>query len=205
MQRKRIKQSEWKTYDLHPLLCMRNTSTSELEEFRERVKQLPKGTGFSHLLHKLGHASSPEAFSTLPLTPRSVHCLIKQKLSSMPLPPTFDILQKLGEEFISDITPNNQQKYDIKKATCLQANCVYWHEECYCSSSALKFGAVVKCWSDVRKSTASYLLRSFLLYSHLKVHIHHNFNDYFLLVLKRIIRYSDYSFEIVIFKSFETN
>ena len=153
---KENKRSERKAYDPHPL-CMRSTSTTELEEFRERVEELLKGTRFSHLLHKSSHASSTEVPSTLPLPPRSVQCRIKHKLSTMPLPPSFSVLQELGEEFVSDITPNNQQKCDIEKATRPQANCVHWHEECYCRLTASNFGAVVK-----RKSAHSNLANSIL-------------------------------------------
>lgn len=65
----------------------------------------------------------------------------------MPLPPSSNVLQELGEEFIGDITATNQQKCDTEKATCLQANCIYWHEERYCRLIASNFGAVVKCKS----------------------------------------------------------
>ena len=153
---KENKRSERKAYDPRPL-CMRSTSTSELEEFRERVKELPNGTGFLHLLHKSSHAISTEAVSTLPLTPQSVQCCLKHKLYSMPLPPSLSVLQELGEEFLSDITPNNQQKCDTEKATCLQANCVHWHEEHYCRLTASNFGAVVK-----RKSAHATLANSIL-------------------------------------------
>ena len=44
---KENKRSERKAYDPSPL-CMRSTYTTKLEECRERVKELPRGTGFSH-------------------------------------------------------------------------------------------------------------------------------------------------------------
>ena len=130
------KRSERKAYDPRPL-TIRNTSQAELDEFRDELKQLPNGTGFTHLLHKPYNTSPSETTSPLPLIPRSVQCRMKAKLSSMPLPPSLHALQ-------DGITPNDQQRSDIEKATRMQANCVRWHEERYCKLTASNFGAVVK-------------------------------------------------------------
>ena len=123
---------------------MRNTSQAELEEFTDELKELPNGTGFSHLLHKPCDTSPTKTTSPLPLIPQSVQCHMKLKLYSMPLPPSLQILQELGQEFIDTITPNSQQRSEIEKATLLQTNCVHWYEEMHCRLTASNFGAVVK-------------------------------------------------------------
>ena len=82
---------------------------------------------------------------------------MKAKLPSTPLPPSFHVLQELGQEFIDGITPNSQQKSEIEKATRMQANCVCWHEERYCRLTASNFGAVVK-----RRSAQTNLATSIL-------------------------------------------
>ena len=123
---------------------MRNTSQADLKEFRDELKELPNGTGFSHLLHKPSETSHSKTISPLPLVPQSVQCRIKVKLFSIPLPPSLHDLQELGQEFIDEITPNSQQRCDIEKATRLQASCMHWHEERYCRLTASNFGAVVK-------------------------------------------------------------
>ena len=137
------KRSERKAYDPRPL-TMQSTSQAQLDEFRDELEELPNGTGFSNLLYKPCDANPNESISPLPLIPRSVQCRVKAKLLSMPLPPSLRYLQELGEEFVEGITPSNQQKLDIEKATRMQANCLRWHEERYCRLTASNFGAVVK-------------------------------------------------------------
>ena len=80
---------------------------AELEEFRDELKELPNGIGFSQLLHKPYDTSPTETTSQLPLIPQSVQCRMKAKLSSTPLPPSFHVLQELGQEFNDGITPNS--------------------------------------------------------------------------------------------------
>ena len=160
---KEKKRSERKAYDPRPL-TMRNTMQAELEEFRDELKELPNGTGFSQLLHMPCDTSPTEITSQLPLIPRSVQCRMKAKLSSTPLPPSFHVLQELGQEFIDGITPNSQQKSEIEKATRMQANCVRWHEERYCRLTASNFGAVVKRRSAHTNLATSILSSKMLLH-----------------------------------------
>ena len=155
------KRSERKAYDPRPL-TLRNTSQAELEEFRSDLKELPNGTGFCHLLYKLSDTTPTETTSALPLIPRSVQCRVKVKLFSMPLPPTLQVLQDLGQEFIDTITPNSHQRFEIEKATRMQANCMRWHEERYCRLTASNFGAVVKRKSAHANLAASLLQRKLL-------------------------------------------
>jgi len=158
---KENKKSERKAYDPRPL-TMRNTSQAELEEFRNRLKELPNKTGFSHLLYKPCVTNPTETISPLPLIPRSVQCRVKVKLHSMPLPPSLQVLQELGQEFIDAITPDSLQRSEIEKATRMQANCVRWHEERYCRLTASNFGAVVKRRSAHTNLATSLLSRKVL-------------------------------------------
>ena len=85
---------------------------------------------------------------SLPLVPRSVQCRVRDKLFKMPLPPTYEVLQELGKEFIDRIVSRELtlkrkhvhkqlvhigmksilQAYCIK-LTLTQATCACWHEE----------------------------------------------------------------------------
>ena len=47
---------------------------------------------------------------SLPLTPRSVQCRIKNELFKMPLPPSFEVLEELGRQFIKGITPEDEDR-----------------------------------------------------------------------------------------------
>ena len=158
---KEKKRSERKAYDPRPLI-MRNTSQTKLEEFTDELKELPNGTGFSHLLHEPCDTSPTKTTSPLPLIPRSVQCRMKLKLYSMPLPPSLQVLQEVGQEFIDTITPNSQQRSEIEKATRMQANCVRWYEERHCRLTASNFGAVVKRRSAYTNLATSLLSRRVL-------------------------------------------
>ena len=89
--------------------------------------------------------------------PRSVQCRVRDKLFKMPLPPTYEVLQELGKEFIDAITPNSEQRTNIEKKTCTQAICARWHEERFCRLTASKFGAVIKHKSNHQKLAYSLL------------------------------------------------
>ena len=149
--------SERKAYDPRPL-SMRNTSLNDVDEFKKQLQDLPTKCAFLHLLCKPDSTIAAVTPSeSLPLVPRSVQCRVRDKLFKMPLPPTYEVLQELGKEFIDAITPNSEQRTNIEKKTHTQATCARWHEERLCRLTASNFGAVIKCKSNHIKLAHSLL------------------------------------------------
>jgi len=145
------------TYDPRPL-SMRNTSLNDLEEFKKQLQDLPTECAFLHLLCKPDStiaAATPG--DSLPLVLQSVQCRVRDELFKTPLPPTHEVLQGLGKEFIDAITSNSEQKTNIEKKTHTQASCACWHEERFCRLTASNFGAVIKCRSNHEKFAHSLL------------------------------------------------
>ena len=66
---------------------------------------------------------------SLPLTPRSIQARVSHKLFQCVPPPTWDIIQEHGKEFITGKTPSDVEKAAIEEKTHLKSSCVRWHEE----------------------------------------------------------------------------
>ena len=140
------KRCERKGYDPW-LITMRKTTTNDFEEFCSKLDELPTECAFLHLLSKPSIVTvAPDIPHTnLPLLPRSVQSRIKDKLFKMCLPPTFETLQELRQDFIDRLTPTSEQRAEVKERTRAQATCVQWHEERYCRLTASNFGSVINC------------------------------------------------------------
>ena len=87
----------------------------------------------------------------LPLTPRSVQARICAKLFQGTLPPTWEIIQNYGKEFITGITPSAEGKAAVENKTRLQASAVRWHEERFSRLTASNFGSVMMRKSSFEK------------------------------------------------------
>jgi len=99
-----------KVYDPRPL-AIRKTTNDDLDEFRIGVQELPAACGFLHILCGPTDETLPvHPDISLPLTPRSVQCRIKNELFKMPLPPSFEVLEELGRQFIKGITPEDEDR-----------------------------------------------------------------------------------------------
>ena len=97
---------------------------------------------FIHLLSK----PTDNSKDVLPLIPRSVKAKICSQMMQLPLPPSFECVQQLGQQFISGITPSDSQRQRIEKKTRLQGECVR-----YCRLTASNFGRVIQRKSEFHK------------------------------------------------------
>ena len=108
---------------------MQKTTKIELEEFVQQLNMSAMPCGFLHLLSQSSEAESATSTHSLPLTPRSIQARVSHKLFQCVLPPTWNIIQEYGKEFIAGITPSDVEKAVIEEKACLQSSCVRWHEE----------------------------------------------------------------------------
>ena len=136
------KRSSMEIFDPRPSLLQRTTK-ADIEEFTDSLNSLEVPCGFTHLLSRptdtLGNNEG-----MLPLIPRSVKAKICNQIMQLSLPPSFECVQEFGQPFIHGITINDSQRQLIEKKTCLQGECVRWHEERCCRLTASNFGRVVK-------------------------------------------------------------
>ena len=121
---------------------MQKTSKSELEEFTLHLQSLQSPCGFLHLLSQSTEDMTPAHL--LPLTPCSVQARIRNKIFQSTLPPTWEVIQNYGREFIEGIMPSAAEKVAIENKTRLQASAVRWHEEWLNTLTASNCGRVMK-------------------------------------------------------------
>ena len=131
----------YKACDPRPV-SMQKTSKNELEEFTLQLQSLQSPCGFLHLLSEPTEGMTTARF--LPLTPHSGQVRIRNKIFQSTLPPTWEVIQNYGREFIEGITPSAAEKVAIENKTRLQASVVRWHEERLNRLSASNFGHVMK-------------------------------------------------------------
>ena len=81
------------------------------------------------------------------MTPRSVQARVTPKLFRGVLPPTWDVIQNHGEEFIAWITPSDAEKAVVEEKRRLQSSSVRWHEKWLNQPTASNFGHVIVCKS----------------------------------------------------------
>lgn len=148
------KRTFYKACDPRPV-NMQKTSKSELEEFTLQLETLQPPCGFLHLLSQ----PSKDITTThlLPLTPRSVQARVRAMLFQSTLPPTWEVIQNYGKEFITGITPSAEEKAVVENKTRLQASALRWHEERFSRLTASNFGSVM-----IRKSSFDKLARDIL-------------------------------------------
>ena len=75
--------------------------------------------GFLHLLSQPSKVELAESTHSLPLTPRSIQERMSHKLFRGVLPPTWDVIQEHGQDFIAGIPPSNAEKAVIEEKTRL--------------------------------------------------------------------------------------
>ena len=138
----------YKACDPRPV-SMQKISKNELEEFTLKLQSLQSPCGFLHLLSQPTEGMTTADF--LPLTPRSVQARIHNKIFQSILPPTWEVIQNYGREFIEGITSSAAEKVAIENKTLLQASAVRWHEERLNRLTASNFGRVMKCRSAFDK------------------------------------------------------
>jgi len=139
---------------------MQKTTKTELEEFTQQLNTLPTSCRFLHLLSQPSEAEPATHAHLLPLTPRSIQARVRHKLSQVVLPPTWEVIQEYGKEFIRSITPSDEEKVAIEEKTRLQSYSVRWHEERLNRLTASNFGRVI-----VHKSGFDKLVRDILFTS----------------------------------------
>ena len=83
---------------------------------------------------------------------------IRNKIFQSILPPTWEVIQSYGREFIEGITPSAAEKVAIENKTRLQASAVRWHEESLNRLTASNFGRVMKRRSAFDKLAMDVLL-----------------------------------------------
>ena len=113
-----------------------------MQEFTDSLNSLEVPCGFIHLLSRPTEALH-NSEGMLLLIPRNVKAKIRSQIMQLPLPPSLECIQELGQSFISGIAPNDLQRQLIEK-THLQSECVRWHEECYFRLTASNFGHVIQ-------------------------------------------------------------
>ena len=82
--------------------------------------------------------------AALPLLPPSVKARVTSTLLKSSLPPSWQFLQEVGDNFIAGITPTKEQQDLIEIKTRLQSKCIRWHEERFCRLTASNFGRVLQ-------------------------------------------------------------
>lgn len=142
------KRSPAEVFDPRPSTLQRTTK-ADIQEFTDSINSLTVPCVFIHLLSK--PTESDNSKDMLPLIPRSVKAKICSQMMQLPLPPSFECVQQLGQQFISGITPSDSQRQLIEKKTRLQSECVRWHEERYCRLTASNFGRVIQRKSEFNK------------------------------------------------------